>query len=351
MNRIINKKNGKVIVQAFLTSYFIYYLFSFIVNGVVYNPLRILSFNFFLVVIYVNVIFFGSKYLSDFFNRLITKWNNVKAIKTIELLTVLIIALFLNYTIVIIPVDIYYKDLIVQSNFPPERERLVISLQMIVAVGYYYFVEQIKAKKALAEVELKAQKLKKENTQAQLLALKNQINPHFLFNSFNILNSLIELDSGRAKQFLEKLSNIYRVFLENINESLIPLQKEIEVMESYRDLLQTRFHNHLKIDIKMEGNNSELLIPRGVSQMLMENAIKHNGFNKKTPLYISIYTEVEYLVIKNNKQKRTEPSTSTGIGLRNIKARYELQGNEELLIENTDQYFIVKAPLLKSQAS
>ncbi|MGJ3234460.1 sensor histidine kinase [Marivirga sp.] len=253
--------------------------------------------------------------------------------------------------IIIIPVDIYYADWIKENDFPVERKRLVISVQMIVAVGYYYFVEQIKSKKALAEAELNAQKLQKENTKAQLQTLKNQINPHFLFNSFNILNSLIELEPKRAQLFLEQLSNIYRVFLENINESLIPLQKEIEVMESYRDLLQTRFHNHLKIEIKIKENNTNWLIPPGVSQMLMENAIKHNGFNKSNPLSIEIYQEGDYIVVKNNKQERTEPSTSTGIGLRNIKARYELQGNEKLLIENTDQYFIVKAPLLKSQAS
>lgn len=351
MKSLLNKKNGKVLLQAFLTSYFIYYLFSFIVNGVLFNPLRIFSFNFFLVVIYVSVIFFGSKYISDFFHKLSLKWQNLTTVKALELFTILAISLFLNYAIVIIPVDIYYEDWIKENNFPPERKRLVIALQMIVAVGYYYFVEQIKSKKALTNVELKAQKLEKENTAAQLLALKNQINPHFLFNSFNILNSLIELDSERAKVFLEKLSNIYRVFLENIYESLIPLEKEMEVMKSYSSLLQTRFQNHLKIHINLDKEDTNWLIPPGVSQMLMENAIKHNGFNKSKPLTIEIFKEGEFLVVKNNKQERKEPSSSTGIGLKNIKARYELQNHQELLIENKEDYFIVKAPLIKPQAS
>jgi LytS/YehU family sensor histidine kinase len=321
------------------------------VNGVFRNPITMINFNFFLVVIYLCIIFFGSKYVSGFFNKLSRNGQNLLTVRILELITVLLVSLILNYVIIIIPVDIYFADWIKENDFPIERKRLVISVQMIVAVGYYYFVEQIKSKKALAEAELNTQKLQKENTKAQLQTLKNQINPHFLFNSFNILNSLIELEPKRAQLFLEQLSNIYRVFLENINESLIPLKKEIEVMENYSSLLQTRFQNHLNININLDKKDTDWLIPPGVSQMLMENAIKHNGFNKSKPLTIEIYKEGEYLVIKNNKQKRTEPSTSTGIGLRNIKARYELQGNEELLIENTDQFFTVKAPLLKPQAS
>lgn len=350
MERIFSKKNGKRLLQAVLTSYVLYYVIAYILNGELEGPLEMLSVEFLFVALYISVTFFVLTYISSYFNKLSAKKEQIWWIRFLELILVILVGILLNYLLFVLPTIIRHGQEIMLKQ-PDGRSRLIYSLHLIVVLCYYYFVERINTQSQLRDFELKSERLLKENTQAQLLALKNQINPHFLFNSFNILNSLIELDSGRAKQFLEKLSNIYRVFLENINESLIPLQKEIEVMESYRDLLQTRFHNHLKIDIKIEGNNSELLIPPGVSQMLMENAIKHNGFNKKTPLYIEIYTEGEYLVIKNNKQKRTEPSTSTGIGLRNIKARYELQGNEELLIENTDQYFIVKAPLLKSQAS
>ena len=350
MKNLFTKRNGRRVLQAILTSYLLYYVIAYILNGELENPLEMLSIEFLFVAVYMSVTFLVLNYISTFFNTIAYNSQSLWLIRILELILVIIVGLALNYILFIVPNRINYgEDIMLQQ--PDGRTRLIYALHLIVALIYYYFVERIQIHNQLKEIEVQSEKLQKENTQAQLLALKNQINPHFLFNSFNILNSLIELEPKRAQLFLEQLSNIYRVFLENINESLIPLQKEIEVMESYRDLLQTRFHNHLKIDIKMEGNNSELLIPPGVSQMLMENAIKHNGFNKKNPLNIEIYTEGEYLVIKNNKQKRTEPSTSTGIGLRNIKARYELQGNEELLIENTDQYFIVKAPLLKSQAS
>jgi sensor histidine kinase YesM len=350
MKSLISKKNGKRLLQAIVTSYVLYYVIAYILNGELQSPLEMLGIEFVFVALYITITFFVLTYVSYHFNNLSSKKEQTWLIRFLELVLVIIIGIVLNYLLFILPTILWHGEEIMLKQ-PDGRERLIYALHLIVVLCYYYFVERIDTQNRLKDFEFKSERLLKENTEAQLMALKNQINPHFLFNSFNILNSLIELDPSRAKKFLGKLSNIYRVFLENINESLIPLQKEIEVMESYRDLLQTRFHNHLKIDIKIEGNNSELLIPPGVSQMLMENAIKHNGFNKKTPLYISIYTEGEYLVIKNNKQKRTEPSTSTGIGLRNIKARYELQGNEELLIENTDQYFIVKAPLLKSQAS
>ncbi|MGM0579411.1 MAG: sensor histidine kinase [Bacteroidota bacterium] len=350
MKRIFSKKNGKRLLQAIVTSYVLYYVISYILNGELEGPLKMLSVEFIFVALYITVTFFILTYISSRFNKLSAKNEQIWWIRFLELILVIVVGILLNYLLFVLPTILRHGQEIMLKQ-PDGRSRLIYSLHLIVVLCYYYFVERINTQSRLKDFELKSERLLKENTEAQLLALKNQINPHFLFNSFNILNSLIELDPDRAKQFLEKLSNIYRVFLENINESLIPLNKEIEVMESYSALLQTRFQNHLNIDINLKENNSNWLVPPGVSQMLMENAIKHNGFNKNKPLIIEIYKEGEFLVVKNNKQVRNEPSTSTGIGLRNIKARYELQGNQELLIENTDQFFTVKVPLLKPQAS
>ncbi len=350
MKKFFSKKNGKRLLQAIVTSYVLYYVIAYILNGELEGPLDMLSVEFIFVALYISVTFFVLTYISSYFNKLSYKKEYIWLIRLVELLIVIVVGIALNYLLFVLPTMLRYGQEIMVKQ-PDGRERLIYALHLIVVLCYYYFVERISTQDRLKDIELRSERLLKENTEAQLLALKNQINPHFLFNSFNILNSLIELDSDRAKLFLEKLSNIYRVFLENINKSLIPLDKEMEVMESYSSLLQTRFQNHLKIHISIDKEDTNWLIPPGVSQMLMENAIKHNGFNKIKPLTIEIFKEDDYLVVKNNKQERVAPSSSTGIGLRNIKARYELQNNRELVIENKKDYFIVKAPLIKSQDS
>lgn len=349
MKSLLSKKNGKRLLQAIVTSYVLYYVIAYILNGELQSPLEMLGIEFVFVALYMTITFFVLTYVSYHFNNLSSKKEQTWLIRFLELVLVIIIGIVLNYLLFILPTILWHGEEIMLKQ-PDGRERLIYALHLIVVLCYYYFVERIDTQNRLKDFEFKSERLLKENTEAQLMALKNQINPHFLFNSFNILNSLIELEPKRAQLFLEQLSNIYRVFLENINDSLVSLKKELEVMKSYKALLQTRFQNHLKIEINIKENTTDWLIPPGVSQMLMENAIKHNGFNKSKPLTIEIYKEGEFLVVKNNKQERTTPSTSTGIGLRNIKARYELQGDRELLIKNTDQFFIVKAPLIKPEA-
>ncbi|MBK6266831.1 histidine kinase [Marivirga sp. S37H4] len=346
MEKLFNKKNGKRLLQAILTSYILYYIMAYILNGEFHNPLEMLSVEFLFVALYMSVTFLVLTYISSYFNGISYRRQQTWLIRFLELLLVIVVGIALNYILFIVPTKIRYgNDIMLQQ--PDGRTRLIYALHLIVALVYYYFVERIQTHHQLKEIEIESEKLQKENSQAQLMALKNQINPHFLFNSFNILDSLIELDPPKAQEFLEKLSNIYRVFLENINKDLITLEEELQVMESYKALLQTRFQSHLEIRIDIKKEDKKLLIPPGVSQMLMENAIKHNGFNKNQPLCIDIHSSNGYLVVKNNKQKRNEPSTSTGIGLKNIKSRYQLQSKEAVIIENEVEDFTVKVPLIK----
>ena len=346
MKRLVSKKNGIRLLQALITSYIIYYIIGYILNGEILSPLEMLSIEFIFVALYMGVTFVVLTYISSYFNKKSYRSKQKLLFRLLELIVVVIAGLALNYLLFIVPTQLRYGEDIILKQ-PDGRTRLIYSIHLIIALFYYYFVERINTQTQLKNIELQSERLKKENTEAQLMALKNQVNPHFLFNSFSILNSLISVDTGKAQLFLEKLSNIYRVFLENINKNLISLQEEMVVMESYKSLLETRFQNHLEIRISVDDEYKQYLIAPGVSQMLMENAIKHNAFNKNQPLVIDIEASESFLTVKNNRQKRKEPSNSTGIGLKNIQARYQLQVNKNIEIEKDDNYFSVKVPLIK----
>ncbi len=219
----------------------------------------------------------------------------------------------------------------------------------IITLFFYYFVERERSKKQLQKEMLHAARLQKENFQAQLQSLKSQVSPHFLFNSLNVLRSLIPQDPGKASDFTERLSDLYRAFLENSVQQLIPLKKELEVVNSYIFLLETRFGSAVKFELDIPSEVEQLQLPPGALQMLIENAIKHNGSTRKKPLRIEIFVEEDYLCVQNNLQPRLDEVRSTNTGLENIRRRYDYFSDKEVIIEKSKEKFIVKLPLLKLQ--
>lgn len=230
----------------------------------------------------------------------------------------------------------------------PGRLRTAYLVTGIFSLFFYFFVERKKSKKRLQEDMLRSARLQKDNLQAQLEGLKNQVNPHFLFNSLNVLGSLIHQDRSRAIEFTRRLGNIYRSFMENGRNHLISLKKELEVARAYIYLLETRFGAAVQFEIQISPALLELKIPTGSLQMLIENTIKHNGSSKKKPLNVLIFTEDDFLVIKNNLQPRKEKLESTHTGLNNIKSRYRYLSEETVIFKKTETEFIAKLPLLKN---
>lgn len=193
---------------------------------------------------------------------------------------------------------------------------------------------------------IKNEELQRKNTQAQLDALKNQVNPHFLFNSLNTLISVIPEDTKIAVKFAENLSSVYRYILEIRDKELITLEEELNCVYAYQYLLSIRFGKHIEFEFKdLEHIQGKYVVPLSL-QMLMENAIKHNIVSQAKPLKISIYLENDLLKVCNNLQEKTQNVESTGIGLKNIQQRYQLLANKEITIEKTETIFCVCLPIL-----
>ena len=189
-----------------------------------------------------------------------------------------------------------------------------------------------------------------ERSKAEMSVLKNELEPHFIFNSLNTLSYLILNDPRTAYGFNNKLASVYKYFLINKDRELITIQGELEFIEDYFFLLQVRHDN--KLHLCTELNNSHkgtLMILPYALQILVENAIKHNEFSEASPLYIEVVMNGEYIYVKNNKKPKSYYVNSTGIGLRNLSARYMLVCNKNILIENTDNEFTVKLPIIKSK--
>lgn len=191
--------------------------------------------------------------------------------------------------------------------------------------------------------------LQTEKINLQLQTLRNQINPHFLFNSFNTLISEIETQPEQAVEYVEKLSDFYRSVVMCRDKDLIPLHEELQILQDYIYLQQKRFLNALQVSIKLDiAIKRESFIPPLVLQLLVENAIKHNVVSKENPLLIEVFSDDRYITVSNSIQYKTKPEAGTGMGLDNLANRYLLLSGSKIMIENDHQYFRVKIPYINS---
>lgn len=189
------------------------------------------------------------------------------------------------------------------------------------------------------------QKLREENLIFQNETLKNQINPHFLFNSLNTLSSLFNMQPKVAEKFINRLASIYRYILENNSRYRVSLAAELSFVRDYFYLHKIRDNEKIQLEVKVtEPNNFEIL-PISL-QGLIENAIKHNKATREDPLKIIIYLEGQHIVVRNNLQKMATQIRTTAIGLKNLAERVKLISGKDLIIEETSDYFLVKLPLL-----
>jgi len=189
------------------------------------------------------------------------------------------------------------------------------------------------------------QKLREENLVFQNETLKNQINPHFLFNSLNTLSALISTNPEAADRFVSKLASTYRYILENSRKDKIPLESELEYIKNYSDLHKIRDEEKIVLRINAPEADKYKIIPVSL-QILIENAIKHNITTRENPLIIDVFIEDQYIVVKNILQKMATNLESTGLGLKNLAERVRLSTGKPLIIEETGDHFVVKVPLL-----
>jgi len=195
------------------------------------------------------------------------------------------------------------------------------------------------------ELQLQNEQQEKEKITAQLMMLQNQVNPHFLFNCLNNLSALVN-DNQPARDFIRKLSSIYRYLLDHRDNHLSTLTDEFIFMENYLYLQKVRFADALTFKNLITGEYPNIHIPSGAIQLLVENAIKHNVSTAKNPLNIEVYLEKDWLVVKNNFQLRPDVE-STGIGQQNLIKRYSLFTLKLPEFQKEGDFYIAKIPLLE----
>ncbi len=200
-------------------------------------------------------------------------------------------------------------------------------------------------KSSLIEVE----KYKTESANAQLQNLKNQLNPHFLFNNLSVLTSLVYKNQDKAADFINEFAKVYRYVLDTKNSELVPLQEELDFINHYIFLQKIRFEDSISFEIKIEeSKKSAYLLPMCL-QMLVENTIQHNETSQANPLKVLIYTDNDSLVIENPILSRSDISESTKTGIKNIKQRYSFFTDKKVIVSNNGKIFKVILPLIQKK--
>jgi two-component system LytT family sensor kinase len=194
--------------------------------------------------------------------------------------------------------------------------------------------------------EQKAKHLQEELSQIKYEVLKSQINPHFMFNSLNVLSGMINKDTGKAQQFIDEFSHIYRYVLETIEQPVATLEKELDFMRSYLFLQEIRYGEDLSYSVNIQAHLLKMILPPLSLQVVLENAIKHNIINETKPLRIELFNQNNFLVIKNNLQPKISMGRSTGLGLKNLTKRYAMISPEEPVFSIETNYYIAKLPLI-----
>ena len=245
---------------------------------------------------------------------------------------------------------ILFSDMVLKPwmNCPVRPEEMYVELTQGQVFAWLIIAARLVRLNSLHAKQLEQDKamMQKELLQSQFHNLKNQINPHFLFNSFSVLQSLIETDPAKASEFLSKLSSMYRYILENKEEGMSSVQKELDMLQVYLYLLKTRHEDSLEVNVRIEEQYYQAFVPTLSLQMLVENAVKHNLFSKKQPLMIHIYIEDNFLVVRNTVKRKGSEVVSTKVGLENIRSQYQLQSDKPVMVIEDDEFFTVKIPVL-----
>lgn len=271
-------------------------------------------------------------------------WNN-KAFRRIVLQFsfTLILAMVISTltTLFANRINTYTEDLTTVLIYNSLMYSVVNIILMIIFEAWLFSMESSNAR-------MKAEALEKEISRIRFDVLKNQINPHFMFNSLNVLSGLIDKDVAKSQLFIDEFSQIYRYVLETIEKPVVSLSDELSFVRSYFFLQQIRYGEALTLTVNIPADLIHMLLPPLSLQMVLENAIKHNIVNHSKPLKIMIYNDNHYLVVRNNLQPKISSSFSTGLGQKNLAKRYALIGEDKPRFMIESNHYSVQLPLIQS---
>lgn len=293
----------------------------------------------------------GNGFINDFLNKKFP-WSEatrkrtvISIVSTVAANTVMVY--FCNYMNFVV----FQKGASTEEYFSGEYNFInwfTINIALLISAFLHAkgFMEELKKTSRKEVVE---QKLIAKSANAQFESLKNQLDPHFLFNSLNVLSSLIDENPKQAQKFTASMSKIYRYVLEQKDKELVTVEDELEFAKTYCDLLKTRFEDSVDFIFEVRTEDYRRFVVPLCLQLLLENCIKHNFATYSKPLVIKIFSENDTLCIENNLQVREQIKESSGIGLANIVQRYALLTRRHVFIEKSEDYFKVKLPVLASK--
>ncbi|MCB0374532.1 MAG: histidine kinase [Sinomicrobium sp.] len=246
---------------------------------------------------------------------------------------------------------VHIENAVAAEHFFQETPAEFYVIGLIITITVTLFYHAFYFYKALQEKKVKEQKIIAGTASAKFDALKNQLDPHFLFNSLNVLASLISEDPEKAQRFTTSLSKIYRYVLEQKNKELVPVAEELLFAKTYVSLLKMRFEDSIIFSLPENVSHPEAKVVPLSLQLLLENAVKHNSITPAKPLRIRIYEKDGCLLVANNLQAKQVVKKSSGVGLGNIHQRYHLLTDRQVRIEKTASEFTVSIPILTEKTN
>ena len=344
INKLIKEIPRAIVIS--VSIFLVLLLVRLIVGNTIAFDYSLLS-NFGFTMLYGLSLYFANAYLFIYLDEVFAVERFVKKRIIIGFLASFFISVLVIFLLRI------FEDVIVQGTSFSEflsKETLAnylvaIILTFFVTLAFHAFYFY----KAYNESKVKEQKVIAGTANAKFESLKNQIDPHFLFNSLNVLSSLIEENPENAQRFTTSLSKIYRYVLEQKDKELVTVQEELTFAKTYMNLLKMRFENSISFELPEDFNNDEAKVVPLSLQLLLENTIKHNIVSEQKPLHIKIYIADNYLIVENNLQIKEVLQDRRGVGLQNIVNRYALISERKVLIEENAAYFKIKIPILTKQ--
>lgn len=341
------KKSIKNIYVTFIIGCAVFIVGSYLSNQFQYKSFNKALVNFALYQLYAFVLGYSNMYYFDFLEQI--SWKRTDKIKRIAVgilgsTVITLIGLFFlrTFTSVVLQGNTF-SDFLSKEHFRHYQFGLWITLTIVITFHVIYFYNKYQQNK------IKEQKVIAGTASAKFDALKNQLDPHFLFNSLNVLTSLIEENPANAQKFTTSLSKVYRYVLEQKNKELVLVDEELEFAKTYMLLLKMRFEDSIVFEMLEKSSNPESKVIPLSLQLLLENAVKHNTVTSIKPLHIKIYEDDNYLVVENNLQLKEIIKKSSGVGLSNIMQRYDLLTTKKININKEANRFAVAIPMLTKQ--
>jgi len=345
-NIAMKNKHLKNIIIIFAISIVITFIFDFASGGTFSNLPEL-----FLNILY-GALIGGSLSLTGTVTRVVLKKSDItkKPVKTYTLLLI-IVTLFITADVFTINSLWFYftQDISLYYLFTNTGFILSSIITIFIGLTIFFIILSKGYITRLNDANEKMNKIKQEADKSKFETLKSQINPHFLFNSLNTLSSLIYIDANKADEFTNKLSKIYRYILDNQDDELTTVNDEIEFINKYIYLQKIRFDNNFEVQIADYSIYKEMMIVPLSLQILLENVFKHNIISDNIKIKISINFEQNYIIVENNKTPKKDEQISHNVGINNIINRYKLICDKECIIENKEDIFKVKLPLIENK--